>query len=190
MEEGRKEGRRRRGRLLLRKFLVDGLAYMSLRIRRYNASWLELPLSGEIFCSLDSGQCGSLCNAAPIYRVKDWGRRVALRVSLVSRHVNSSPRLPRGFALSHPPPVPADGPLSVESRARDCRRARITRVYLLCHVHATSGAPLQCDTVWWNTIPSSFIFLLVCLCLRVCRSHPLHPLGLASLISNSTDRTV
>lgn len=48
---------------------------------------------------------------------------------------------------SEPPSDPADGPSSVESRARDCRRARITRVYLLCHVHATSGAPLQCDTV-------------------------------------------
>lgn len=78
----------------------------------------------------------------------------ALGVSLVSRHVNSSspfpyPRLPGGFARSHPgsPSTPADGPSSVESRAHDCRRARITRVYLLCHVHATSGAPLQCDTV-------------------------------------------
>lgn len=136
----------------LREFLTDigrriiGFACSS---PHYN-SWLELPLSGEIFCSLDRTmwfalQCGA--NAASI-SVKGLSARAATR--------EFESRLPGGFTLSHP------RWLAVESRAHDCRRACII-VYLLCHVHATSSALLQCDTVW-NTIPSYFIFLLVCLC--------------------------
>lgn len=128
---------------------ISNMIEFAYSLPRYN-SWLGLPLSGEIFCSLDRTmrltlQCGA--NAAPISG-KGLSARAATR--------EFEPRLPGGFTLSR-----SRWPAG-ESRAYDCRRACII-VYLLCHVHATSSAPLQCDTVW-NTIPSSFIFLLVCLC--------------------------
>ena len=127
----------------------------------YVASWFELLLSGEIFCSsnltmrLLSNVERIRCQSKFIEGLKGWEW---VSIASCSCH-NTWIRAPSAWRV-HSKPPPADPPL--ESRAHDCRRARIT-VYLLCHVHATSGASLQCDPVW-NTIPSSFIFLLVRLC--------------------------
>lgn len=128
-----------------------------------------------------------------------------MRVALVSRHVNSSPRLPGGFSLratlfppslSLPLPslsLPADGPPSV-GRVTCTRLSSCTyhRVYLLCHVHATFRRSVTMRYAEYDEIlfplPLSFS-LFAPVCLRVCRSHPRFTLwGLASLISNSNDR--
>lgn len=99
----------------------------------------------------------------------------------MSRHVNSSPRLPRGFSLRatlYPFPFyPADGPPSVGrvtcTRLSSCTYHRV--LYLLCHVHATFRRSVTMRYAEYDEIlfplPLSFS-LFASVCLRVCRSHP------------------
>lgn len=144
---------------------------------RYS-SWLGLPLSGEIFCSLDREQCGSLCSVERMrrrYRVKGW--------ALVPRHVNSSPGCLEGSPWATPANLPSSHVhTTVVVHVSSC----------ISYVMCTRRPALRYNVIQYEILfplPLSFS-LFASVFVRLSLAFALHPPGLASLISNSIDRIV